>query len=349
MGCDTHTSESEKIETPHVENPVLVHVSRGGIVESLHRGRYAIVDVADTVREQVGDCDTPTYPRSSVKIFQALPMILSNAHKQYGLSDAEIAITCASHRGETAHVATVTSILHKAGLTVDDLECGIHAPTHRPSADAVVGGGGAFSPLHNNCSGKHAGMLIYAKKMGWDTQGYIHPKHPVQRHIRQHLGDICGYDMQTSPSDRDGCSVPTWALPLRHLAYGFACVADPDASLPPAVATAVKTLTDAVAKHPFMVAGTNQCCTDVMTVLGKKAFVKGGAEAMYLAALPAYGIGIAIKVDDGSARAVNVILLRLLEKVGALSAQDKHALMCHYQPSITNCNGYTVGSVTAVF
>ena len=347
--CTEHTPKTQTTTNNTCQNPVLVQVTRGGIVESQHRGRYIIVDVAGNVRDEVGDCNTPTYPRSSAKIFQALPMILSNAHKHYNLTDAEIAITCASHLGQPEHTKTVNSILTKAGLSIDDLECGTHAPTHRKSADTIIKNRDTFTPLHNNCSGKHAGMLLYAKKMGWDTNGYIHPEHPVQQSICQHLGDICGYNMDTSATDRDGCSVPTWAMPLKNLAFGFACVADPHSTLPPAVAQAIKTLTDAVSKHPFMVGGSNQCCSDIMNTLGKKAFVKGGAEGVYLASLPEYGIGIAIKVDDGHGRANGVILLRILEKVGVLTPEHKQHLLQHYHPPVTNWNKYTVGQIQPAF
>ncbi len=343
-----HRAKHPPTQNP-AQNPVLVHVTRGGIIESMHRGRYVIVDGAGNVCDAMGDYDTPIYPRSSTKIFQALPMILCGAHKEYGLNHTHIAITCASHRGEPAHIQAVTEMLHKAGLSPADLECGVHPPTHRASADAITRAGHTFRAVHNNCSGKHAGMVVYAKKMGWDIQGYIHPDHPVQQSIRQHLGNMSGYDMHTAAVDRDGCSVPTWAVPLKNLAYAFARVANPDATLSPDIGTGIKTLTDAVAKHPFMIAGTRQCCTDVMQVFGKKVFVKGGAEGVYLASIPDYDMGIAIKVDDGSMRACKVILLRILEKVGVLSDTHKKQLMHHYAPPITNWNGYTVGAITPAF
>ncbi|MGB1360683.1 MAG: asparaginase [Alphaproteobacteria bacterium] len=330
-------------------NPVLVNVTRGGVVESSHRGRICVVDTQGNVRLAMGDVEKPIYGRSAVKILQALPMVLSGGVEKYDLSAEEISVTCASHGGEERHTKVVESMLKKAGLSVDDLECGAHAPTHKDSAKKLIEDGKDFTPLHNNCSGKHAGMLILAKMRGFDTKGYINPDHPVQQSIMGMMESICECSLENAPMDRDGCSVPTWAIPMTNLAFAFAKISDPDSTLPETTATAVKKLRDSVIQEPFMVGGTNRACTRIMEVLKNKAFVKYGAEAVYTASLPEYGLGIAIKIDDGGVRAVEVAMLRILEEIGVLNENDKKELEKFYKQPITNWNGFTVGNTEPAF
>ena len=330
-------------------NPVLVNVTRGGVVESEHRGRICVVDIQGNVRLAMGDVETPIYGRSAVKIFQALPMALSGAIEEYKLTPAEIAITCASHGGEPEHTKTVEGMLKKAGLSVDDLECGAHTPTHKDSANKLVANGEKFTALHNNCSGKHAGMLLMAKSNGFHLKGYIEPDHPVQQTIMGTFESICEYSLENAPTDRDGCSVPTWAMPMTNLAFGFAKLSDPHSALPEETAQAVSKIMDSVTEEPFMIGGTNRCCTKIMEILKNKAFVKYGAEAVYTASLPEYGLGIAIKIDDGSVRAVEVALLRILDEIGVLDDYEKKQLADFIKKPITNWNGHTVGYVESAF
>ena len=345
--CSTNTTPAP--QSGENNNPVLVNVTRGGIVESKHRGSIAVVDVNGTTQMSFGDIKSVVYPRSSVKIFQALPMVLSGAVEKYNLTAEELSVCCASHGGEVRHTKVVNNILQKAGLTVDDLECGSHKPTHNDSADSLIKQSKKFNPLHNNCSGKHAGMLLLAKMNGFDTKGYTDPQHPVQQTIMGCFESIFEYSLENSPFDRDGCSAPTWALPLQNLAYGFAKVSDPYATLPEPTARAITSLRDSVIQEPFMVGGTNRACSRIMEVLQNKAFVKFGAEAVYTASLTEYGLGIAIKIDDGSTRAVEVALISVLDKIGVLSDTDKQQLEKFYRPAITNWNGFTVGHTESAF
>src|SRR5215831_361893 len=197
-------------------NPVLVDVIRGPLVESRHRGAVAVCDAQNRTVFAIGNVASPVFPRSAVKALQALPLIEQGAADRFGLSDEELALACASHSGEAAHVAGVERMLAKAGLASSDLRCGAHWPIAQ-SAAAAVARSGAPSPLHNNCSGKHAGFLCVARALGVDHADYWRPEHPVQRLVRNVLEDFTGAALSEASCAIDGCSVPTWAVPLRNL------------------------------------------------------------------------------------------------------------------------------------
>lgn len=345
---DKNQTEKQK-KINYQKNPVLVNVTRGGIVESSHTGRICVVDIQGKMQLAMGEVQEAIYPRSSVKILQALPMALSGAIEKYNLNAQELSVICASHSGEKHHTEVVENILKKANLSEKDLECGAHTPTNKRQSYELAKQGVKPNQLHNNCSGKHAGMLLLAKMRNFDTAGYINPNHPVQQSIMGIFEMMCEYSLENTPNDRDGCSAPTWAVPMTNLAFAFAKISDPLAVLPDETAKAIIKLRDSVIQEPFMVAGTNRCCTKVMQVLKNKAFVKYGAEAVYTASLPEYGLGIAIKIDDGSTRAVEVALLRVLDKIGVLSDKDKQELADLYKQPIKNWNGFTVGNVEPAF
>jgi L-asparaginase II len=208
-----------------VSNPVLVEVLRGGLVESRHRGTVAVVDADGTVVLAVGDCAQPVFPRSAVKPFQALLLVESGAADRYAFGDEELALACASHSGEPAHVDVVTRMLSKAGLDVSALACGAHWPSSQTAAFALARAGATPSALHNNCSGKHAGFLCAACAQGVDHLGYWRPDHAVQRSGCAVLEDLTGAVLADDDRAVDGCSVPTWAEPIANLARGFASLA----------------------------------------------------------------------------------------------------------------------------
>ena len=202
-------------------NPVLVEMVRGGLVESRHRGAVAVVDADGATVLALGDVARPVYPRSAVKPLQALPLIESGAADRYGFGDQEIALACASHGGEPAHVEVASRMLARAGLDASALECGAHWPSHQPSSQALARTG-APSALHNNCSGKHAGFLCVACAAGVEHCGYVKAKHVVQREVRGALEELTGVGLSADVCGIDGCSIPTWAVPLTALAHGFA-------------------------------------------------------------------------------------------------------------------------------
>jgi L-asparaginase II len=324
-------------------NPVLVEALRGTIVESRHCGAIAVVDAGGHCVLALGDVEAPVYPRSAIKALQALPLIESGAADRYGFGSEELALACASHSGEPGHVAAVERMLAAAGLDAAALKCGAHWPLHQPSAQALARGGGTASALHNNCSGKHAGFLCVACAIGAGLDRYFEPDHPVQREVKAVLEGLAGVAIAQDVCAVDGCSVPTWAVPLTALARAFARFATGQ-GLPPVRATAAERLRRACAEQPWHVAGTGRFCTEIMQALGQRAFVKTGAEGTFCAALPEHGIGIAIKCHDGAARAAEVMMAATLARFLKLDA-DRAALERFVRPPLRNWNGITVGAL----
>jgi L-asparaginase II len=332
-------------------NPILVNALRGGIVESMHRGAIAIVDADGHVHSAVGDIERPVFPRSAVKVLQALPLVESGAAERYGLNDEELALACASHGGESRHAETAARMLAKAGVDVMALECGAHWPYHDGATKALAASGSTPSALHNNCSGKHAGFVclgcLMAADQGRDARaflrGYVTPDHPVMHEVTAALQASTGYDVARSARGTDGCSIPTFAIPLRHLAHAFARVAT-GTGLSPGHARAAARLRAAVAAAPFMVAGSGRFDSRVMAALGPRVFCKVGAEGMHCAALPELGLGVAIKMDDGNtARAVEVAMAAVIRALLPLQDEPARLMVELTDLPLRNWNGIEVG------
>ena len=261
--------------------PVLVELWRGDIVESFHRGAFVVVDAAGAVLRQGGDIDRPVYARSAVKGLQALPLVASGAAERFGLTDAELALACASHGGQAEHVATAASMLAKAGLDLGVLECGVHWPSNELAARALAASGATPCPLHNNCSGKHSGFACLGALMAGDAdaargllRGYVEPAHPVMREIGAAIEAATGARLADAPRATDGCSIPTFGIPLRALAHAFARFGT-GTGLNPGYARAAARLRWAVAAAPLMVAGTGRLDTRLMAPLRHAPVLQG--------------------------------------------------------------------------
>ena len=335
-------------------NPILVEVLRGGIVESRHAGAVAVLDADGGVVAAIGDIERSVFPRSAVKLLQALPLVASGAADLLNLGDAELALACASHRGEPVHASTAAAMLAKAGLTGDCLECGTHWPYDDGASRDLAARGLTPSALHNNCSGKHSGFLCLACRLagpGADlrrfVKGYVQPDHPVMREVTAALAAATGTDLAGAPRGIDGCSIPTFAIPLRALALAFARVGT-GVGLSTDHAHAARRLRRAVAREPFMVAGSGRMDTRVMERLGERVCMKVGAEAMYCAALPERGLGLAIKIDDGNnARAAEVAVAAVIEACLPLTGADAALLRGFSDHALTNRRGIVVGALRA--
>ena len=334
-------------------NPILVNVLRGSTVESVHRGALAVLDADGAVHTALGDIDRPIFPRSAVKVLQALPLVESGAADRYGLSNAELALACASHGGEAAHTATAASMLAKAGVDVAVLECGTHWPYFDGAIKAMAAAAQQPTALNNNCSGKHSGFVCLGCLMadGQDRRaflaGYVQPGHPVMREVTAALQASTGHDLTNAPMGTDGCSIPTYAIPLRHLAHAFARVGT-GTGLSPGHARAALRLRQAVAAAPFMVAGTGRFDTRVMERLGERVFCKVGAEGVYCAALPELGLGVAVKMDDGNtARACEVVMAALIARLLPLGDNDAAFMQALADAPQRNWNGIEVGRFQA--
>ncbi|MFO1351988.1 MAG: asparaginase [Gammaproteobacteria bacterium] len=322
-------------------NPILVEITRGALVESLHRGAAAVVDHRGVLHAAWGDIARRVYARSALKPLQALPLIESGAADHFGLGAVEIALACASHSGEPGHVNAVKQWLSRIGLDAGALECGVHLPYHDHTAAHLLRSGGAPSALHNNCSGKHAGFLSSAVYLGENPRGYIHADHPRQQQVRRTLEEMSDTTLGDAPTGIDGCGIPVIGLSLRATAYAMARLAEPQ-HLPPARAQACRRIVAAMANQPWMVAGSGRFGTAVMDVIGNKAIIKIGAEGVFTAALPGLGLGIALKIDDGAARAA-IAIGALIDHLGVLTEAQRRTLADILEPPVYNRAGLIVG------
>jgi L-asparaginase II len=325
-------------------NPIVVEAMRGERVESRHRGAGAVVDADGAILLAFGDVDTPVFPRSAVKALQALPLIESGAADALGLSEAELALACASHAGEPPHVATATAMLAKAGLDQGALACGAHWPFSDEASRALVRAGAKPSPLHNNCSGKHAGFLCLACASGWAAKGYETAAGPVQQAAKAAIAEVTGATLGGDVCATDGCSIPTYAAPLSALALGFARFGAGH-GVGPQRARAAARLRAAVAAHPEMVAGEGRFDTELMRLFGVRAFIKTGAEGVYCAALPELGLGLAIKADDGATRAAQVVIAALIDRFLPMDGAQRGRLAPFVAPTLRNWNAINVGAL----
>jgi L-asparaginase II len=327
-----------------MSNPVLVEVLRGALVESRHTGSVAVVDADGATVLALGDVARPVFPRSAVKPIQALPLIESGAAEKYGFGDQEIALACASHGGELAHVEVASRMLARAGLDVKALECGAHWPSHQPSSQAVARSPAAPSALHNNCSGKHSGFLCVACAAGVDPHGYVTAEHFVQREVRGALESLTGVGLSEDQCGIDGCSIPTYAVPLTVLAHAFARFGTGRGLGAERVKAAAR-IRAACATEPYYTAGTGRFGTDIMKLFGARVLAKTGAEGVYCGALPEHGLGIALKVDDGATRASEVAMAAMVARFLPMSDAERDAMSRFLRPALRNWNGIEVGGL----
>jgi L-asparaginase II len=325
-----------------MSNPILVEVTRGSRVESRHRGSVAVVDADGATVLSLGDVETPIFPRSAIKGLQALVLVESGGADRYRLDDEALALACASHGGEPVHVARAERTLRAAGLDGAALECGTHWPAHQASALALARSGATATALHNNCSGKHSGFLCAACAMGVETRGYVAAEHPVQREVKAVLESTTGAKIPDERRAVDGCSVPTWALPLDALALAFARFAT-GRGMGEKRAAAARRLRAAVAAKPWFVSGTGRFSSELMGHFGARAFVKGGAEGVYCGALPELGYGVAIKCDDGQGRGAEVVMAAVIARLLRLDDADRKFLAPLVRPTLRNWKGTEVG------
>ncbi|RTR29004.1 asparaginase [Deinococcus radiophilus] len=318
--------------------PAAVTYRRGGLDESRHTVHLAVVDAAGRLLAACGDPDLVTFPRSASKPVQALPLALAAPE----LPGDELAIACASHAGTPLHLAAVGRLLARSGSTVDDLRCGTHPPFDPQAAAELIHRGQAPTPLHHNCSGKHAGMLLACVLHGWPKEGYTEHDHPLQRHIRELHAELADVPLNAIHTGTDGCSVPALALPLRGAARIFARLADPQPSGD--LGAALGRVFAAMTTHPDLIAGPGRLDTTLMPLV-PGLVAKMGAEAFYGMGLrdTSQGpLGIAFKVMDGGERARPYVALAVLEALGWPLTPELRALAPAQQ---YNWAGREVGEV----
>ena len=318
-------------------NPVLVELTRGDLVESIHRGAIAIADWSG-LKLAIGDVELPVYPRSSLKPIQALPLVESGAADTFGLGDEEVALACASHSGEPMHTERVAAWLSRIELSESDLACGAHSPRYDPVWQEMVRNGENPTRIHNNCSGKHTGFLTVARHWDIATKGYEHVDHPVQQAVAAALRQLTG--LHELAWGIDGCAAPNFALPLSSFARAFAQFADPK-GLPDERRHATARIVRAMMAHPELVSGTGRSCAILMRAAKGGAAVKAGAEGYYAGIVPGRGLGIALKIDDGTGRASETAIAFVLEALGLLG--DDTAARTQACGPVLNTRGEKVG------
>ena len=320
----------------------LVEVTRGELIESVHGGHIVVADESGAILYHLGDPLFNLCLRSCAKPLQALPLIATGAADRYHLTPPELAVMCGSLNGQDFQVAAILSILDKIGAGEGHLKCGIHQPSHRHTAQKLKDAGMVATPLHNNCAGKHAAMLALCAHHGWSFDDYIGLKHPVQSLIRDTIASLSGVPARQIGTGIDGCGVPVFFLPLANLARAYArltSTSDP----------AISRLMDAALSHPEMIAGDERVCTDVMRALGKKVFAKTGAEGGYALSLMEKGWGVAIKIEDGSGRALSPAVVETLSQLGIAGGDELKRLQPYHRTPLYNHRKEVVGEVKACF
>jgi L-asparaginase II len=327
------------------EDPILVQVYRGAHVESVHRAAWVLTDAAGAVLESAGDPSAPFFMRSSTKALQALPLLETGAAERFGYGARELALALASHNAEPCHTSVVESVLARLELDASALQCGPQTPTDPEARRALEASGEEPSAVHNNCSGKHAGFLALAKHLGEEPGRYLDPESQTQRLVREAVLAMSGVDPSELTTAVDGCSAPTFRFPLRGLATAFARIANPEGLEAPRRA-ACHAMLDAVERHPELIAGHHKrICTDLARVTGGRLFPKIGAEAVYGIGVRGADRGLAIKLDDGGARGLPVLILHLLRRFGLASAAELEELSSWSAGPIQNWAGLEVGHV----
>lgn len=301
--------------------PLNVEVWRGPNIESRHTVSAIVVDSEAKTRFSWGDTAQKIYPRSSIKALQALPIVLSGAADRFAISDVELALAGASHNGEPEQVDVIQRWLQRLGLSANDLECGAHLPGSPKAAAQLLQSGSPFTAIHNNCSGKHTGMLATAIALGKSTLGYTKADHPVQIMVKKVIEDFCSEKIVESDVAIDGCSIPTFYLPMSNLAMGMARFGGTDNSLA-SYRQAAERVYAAIVANPYFVAGSERYCTSIMTALNGRAMVKTGAEGVMFATIPELKSGIVVKVHDGAARAAELAMSWILNELGMLDQQS---------------------------
>lgn len=335
----------------------LVELTRGDIVESIHYGAFCVADRDGQLLAHAGNPECVTYPRSSLKPFQALPLIERGGARHFGFSGEEIGIMCGSHAGTAIHTSVVEGMHHKIGTLEEDLFCGVHWPYDNKTREAMKLAGQSPTSFHHNCSGKHTGMLALAKLLNEPVKDYLSHQHPVQVTIRDTIGEMMGMEPSMMPVGIDGCSAPLYGVRMDRMAQAVAMMADPT-DLEPARREACKIITSAMKTYPVMVAGPGEFDTDLMSVSNGKLFSKVGAEGyLIIGVLPGAiaegspGIGIAIKISDGDARgrARTSVGLTILGAMGVLDQNDLKRLERYGNVPVRNWRKLEVGEVRSVF
>jgi len=329
-----------------MQNPILVEVYRANVLESFHRGAICVVNENNEIIFSKGNVEQICYPRSAMKFVQVLPLLVLGGIEKFDFTLQEIAIMCGSHNAEQEHLTVVESILSKIGLDKNHLYCGPQYPSSKRDADQLIRENKKPEHIHNNCSGKHAGMLALCQLINAPIHDYINPVHAIQQLILEYVEKIYEYPKEKMVTALDGCSAPIYSIPVLNQAIGFKNLVSNHYE--EKLANACKIVMEAVSKYPFMVAGSKRYCTDMMQITAPQIIGKTGAEGIFCMSLPKQKIGVCIKIDDGKMLPQYNVAQAFVEATGLFSQETLEPLHHYLQEPLINFNKLTVGEIKAV-
>lgn len=326
----------------------LINVYRGELVESIHNGTIVVVNGQGEVLHAVGDAQQKVYARSSMKLFQVIPAIEVGIVQNFQLKAKDISLFCASHNGEAFHTDTVLKNLYKASLNYSHLKCGTHPPRHIPTYEKLIREEQTICEIHNNCSGKHTGMLLTAVVNNESVENYYELNHPVQQRILKTISEVCEYPPEEIEIGLDGCGVPVHAIPLYNIALGYANLAA-NTKYTQARKDAISTIVQSIVEAPEMIGGTDRFCSDLIRVCAGKLVAKAGAEGVYCIGHLEKQLGIAIKIDDGNPRASYPVAMEVLKQLDLITADEYEQLSAYAKPHVYNVRKEIVGRIEPAF
>jgi L-asparaginase II len=334
----------------------LVEVRRGGLTESRHRGHVVAIEPDGNVVAFLGSPETVTFLRSSAKPLQAIPLLISGAAERFGFTDREVALACASHNGEPIHTELAESMLQKIGLGPEALKCGVHEPYSVEFARELRERGEAPNVLHNNCSGKHVGMLAVALHLDAPIETYNKPEHPVQIDIGKTIAKFADVPVEDLMVATDGCAVPVFGLTVRAMALAYARLISPPASFDNATRDACRRIVRVMSAYPELIGGTSERLdTEIMRAAPGLLVSKVGAEGVYTAGINPCeqwpnGLGVALKIEDGDDRRSRpTVVVESLRQLGVLRDASLDAVARYAFFPVLNRPGEIVGEIRAEF
>jgi L-asparaginase II len=325
-------------------NPILVEIYRNNVLESFHRGVVCVVNHTGEIIFSLGNVEQIAYPRSAMKLLQVIPLMVGGGIAKFGFTLEEIAIMCGSHNAEPEHLRVVNAILSKIGLDETALHCGPQYPSSKLDANALIKANEKPQQIHNNCSGKHAGMLAACILNGWPTDDYTNPTHPLQQEIVKVCSLLYEYPKEKMITALDGCSAPIFSVPVYNQALGFKNLVAPK-HLDKKIQSACSIIIDAINKYPFMVAGTGRYCTDMMNITAPNIIGKTGAEGIFCMAFTKQQLGVCIKIDDGKMLPQYNVAQALIEASGLFTKEQLQPLHQYAKDELKNFNNLVTGEI----
>ena len=328
---------------------VVLHYTRAGHVENIHRGDVVAVNCAGEIVHAVGNAHLPMFWRSAAKPFQALPFVKNGGLEKYDISEEELAVLVSSHSGEENHVALVRGILKKLGLDESVLDCGILRPLNGKAYKKLLLAGEPITAVHNQCSGKHSQIIALAIMLGVPVEGYIRPEHPAQKLIFQHVAMASKMPEEKLEIGIDGCGVPVFYLPIYNMALAYARLSTPEKGGLGDYEIAAKKIRDAMSNYPQVVSGTGRIDLAVPEITKGRIIAKIGSDAVYCLAVKNENLGIAFKIEDGSFAAITPMVIAVLKRFDLLTKDEAEKLDEKFPPILKNHRGEVIGTIETVF